>query len=936
MNKKHNNLNEEINRIKQLFGNETGVIITESDDKLLGYIQKVENLQRELDKITSSDERKKQIDLINKTLNIAKEYIKSNNITVDPTLKLKLTNMEKVSSEITGLMNEEVDRIKSLFTEERLYGNLVVENPILLTEGKSKSLKNIMDDVAKAVLKNVNEYQFKPPKGMEGNPRLIIKKNKNGDIIWYRGSKEISPTINNMVSSTTLREIQDNINKVINRSDLESFLKGDGYYDVYNKILKDLQSQSLIDGGSAKSLLSTFKRNQIGLKMNNDLLGSNSEDFFTGVYSMKDLKTVHPDFGALVGDIPGLENRIKTILRETKDNFYDDDVVEVTRYFKRMGDGVGWLGSDMSTELIGSKGVVKFIVHKSDPLLTSKTFSKSKRMSYKTNVSNPNEMIVTLDMKGFDNSDIKLLKDNLPNSTGAYVDDIGKAGNISGVEKYLDYDSLYDIGEQTKKIADNILNSKYRSKNDIISYTGYGKKTLNKIEGGLSKIFRNEWWDVIDTYKTAFKINFRENFNVGKWKKSGSGIGDSIDENLKLTDIQTNYVNDFYEVSIPSRTDKGAWIKSTDLKTDKGVDTDLAKQGYKEGMIHPNAKLKIDWKKEMYHTIGSGKNGRWRKALFSKHKDYQSWKKTTGRLIKWAGLSLPIFEGGALITQIVSYISDRIVRWAFMDTINDALKDGLMIDSVKVAYNLSCLEMVTTNIKDSDLSDKSKNLLVGKVEAEIQGNKGTETKSTTGQLNEVLKDVGVVNLDGAIKGKAPRYTPIDVTNIDGDLWTWIDVITKDERSIKESLVKYAIKNNKGTGDSWKVIEDNNKTMCLVVKVDNDGNFCTGEDCEELYFTLECGTTFAEFYNNFKSGEWKKNLYDVGWSSALSVVMGNSTIQEEIMKKSTDIYINTLETLDVNDDGDFNVKDINAGVTKVQNAVGNAVNLGGSTGKKGMH
>ena len=130
-------------------------------------------------------------------------------------------------------LNEEINRIKSLFTEERLYGNLVVENPILLTEGKSKSLKNIMDDVAKAVLKNVNEYQFKPPKGMEGNPRLIIKKNKNGDIIWYRGSKEISPTINNMVSSTTLREIQDNINKVINRSDLESFLKG-----VYYQHLK--------------------------------------------------------------------------------------------------------------------------------------------------------------------------------------------------------------------------------------------------------------------------------------------------------------------------------------------------------------------------------------------------------------------------------------------------------------------------------------------------------------------------------------------------------------------------------------------------------------------------------------------------------------------------------------------------------------------------
>ena len=160
MKKKYNNLNEEINRIKQLFGNETGVIITESDDKLLGYIQKVENLQRELDKITSSDERKKQIDLINKTLNITKEYIKSNNITVDPTLKLKLTNMEKVSSEITGLMNEEVDRIKSLFTEERLYGNLIVEE-----EGEGEENDPFSKDAVKQGKKDAKEKNIKDKSG---------------------------------------------------------------------------------------------------------------------------------------------------------------------------------------------------------------------------------------------------------------------------------------------------------------------------------------------------------------------------------------------------------------------------------------------------------------------------------------------------------------------------------------------------------------------------------------------------------------------------------------------------------------------------------------------------------------------------------------------------------------------------------------------------
>jgi hypothetical protein len=117
---------------------ESEVIITESDDKLLGDIQKIENLQRELDKITSSDERKKQIDLINKTLNITKEYIKSNNITVDPKLKLKLTNLEKVSSEITGLMNEEIKESK-VFSKKQLMESL-------LKNATKKSLKRVLKE----------------------------------------------------------------------------------------------------------------------------------------------------------------------------------------------------------------------------------------------------------------------------------------------------------------------------------------------------------------------------------------------------------------------------------------------------------------------------------------------------------------------------------------------------------------------------------------------------------------------------------------------------------------------------------------------------------------------------------------------------------------------------------------------------------------------
>jgi len=138
------NIHEEINRIKSLFTEERlyGNLITESDDKLLGYIQKIENLQRELDKISNPARRQDQIDIITKTLNIAKKYIKSNNITVDPTLKSKLTTIEKFSSELTGIMNEEVNRIKSLFTEERLYGNLITEKEVV-DDGDPFSAKSI-------------------------------------------------------------------------------------------------------------------------------------------------------------------------------------------------------------------------------------------------------------------------------------------------------------------------------------------------------------------------------------------------------------------------------------------------------------------------------------------------------------------------------------------------------------------------------------------------------------------------------------------------------------------------------------------------------------------------------------------------------------------------------------------------------------------------
>ena len=90
-------------------------------------------------------------------------------------------------------LNEEISRMKSLFGDERLYGNLVKENKVILTE-QVKSLKGMQDDIVLGLLKDRKSYTFKAPKENGGKPQIKNEKNKNGDMVWYRGDK-VTPTM---------------------------------------------------------------------------------------------------------------------------------------------------------------------------------------------------------------------------------------------------------------------------------------------------------------------------------------------------------------------------------------------------------------------------------------------------------------------------------------------------------------------------------------------------------------------------------------------------------------------------------------------------------------------------------------------------------------------------------------------------------------------
>jgi hypothetical protein len=897
MKKKYNNLNEEINRIKQLFGNETGVIITESDDKLLGYIQKVENLQRELDKITSSDERKKQIDLINKTLNITKEYIKSNNITVDPTLKLKLTNMEKVSSEITGLMNEEVDRIKSLFTEERLYGNLVDKTAKLITEQKWSKL---IDDILKGIAKGKKSVVFKAPLG-DSRGALSIKK-VGDDIEWYRAGKKIDPTIENFLSIVSKKEIDDILYSVNNKNDLSNFLKSTdgGYNKIQDIIVKDMRAQGLLDESQATKLLNTMKQANVGEDLYENLF--RNKEFLDGLYSMSDIRRSYPEMMEYVDDIPGLERTLKRQLLKEKDVFYEDDIVDIIRKIQK---------DKLKVSQPFENNPYTYVIEIPDGKLRKELIEISKN-SDTIHYMKTNDTIV-------------IRTDRLDSKTQNFIDSTIKVkpeDSIIRSKATIGNRSVQaDVDEQTQNIIKNMQNSTIRSRRGV--YTNKETLTNLKVFGKklLQKTHITTGWDYI---KEAFMKDFRKKFNWNKWKKSGAGKGKYIDTELQLNEVEINFVEDFLEVPSRKGGSKLPWV-------DAELDADLIKKGYPEGSIHPNAKLKKNFRQDLYKGIDFRGKRYWN-SIFVKsgYRDYNSFLKAFGRFMKKSVLFWPYGEG-VIFTEVFGEIFNFFFKHLSRGVINDILGGDKFPNIIRLSYTNTCLTNVKENIQGSDkLSDEAKKKLLGSTEILSQSdNSSTETKYSGGQLEVVFRKVGKVDIKGAVIGKAPMYYVEDLDDIpqnfvpgvkdvggieDDRFW---DVISKDERSITPSELKYEIDGTVGVaGDSW-VVKKDDKSVYLEVNVDGDGNLCNKKsNCTKIPFSLMC-EPFEDYFERNKNRDYRKVIEDITWATYWDIQMadGEKTLATitQIMKDATEA---SLESLDVDDSGSIDLDDVKAAQEKI--------------------
>lgn len=535
-------------------------------------------------------------------------------------------------------LNEEIKRMKSLFGDDLLYGNLVdnflVENikGSLIME-QAKPIATFLDALLSSIKKTGKSKITSEVDGV----RTVYQISSDGSTILKNGKKIDDLTkISSFLSDSLSNRIKSQINVITSSDDfLKKYLTNEGYNGIslekhINDIIEDLFKQKLINEGTMSKFKNNLKGTGIFQSLNDIFFNNQSQkNFIESISSDIDFYKKYSEIYELFGSIPDLKIGFYKrffddgkIISDEYDNFIT--IVDIMKKFK--GKELDEFGNEIG-ELIPWKS---YFSDEGKLLLEYNKNGKTLKLVNRTGQDLPSKLKTEL------RNEINIIKDLNPN----YNIKISNDGTITFTAKKLNSNEIKNIDTMinTKNISpskrilskeiplktksldfgvDNMLDDNLLSKSKDW-YTNYYKQYITNFmknsRSGISKLFNNP---TLVKMRDVFTLKMSRFLDPTYLRKNGYIATESkgpsqIDGNWQYL------MNSVWRVETPI---KGTSVDNIFIKTDE----ESLLYGLEKGHIKPNLVKKDGWKKifkdeflKSYNIFRFGLKGEYRKIATDK------------------------------------------------------------------------------------------------------------------------------------------------------------------------------------------------------------------------------------------------------------------------------------------------------------------------------
>ena len=453
-------------------------------------------------------------------------------------------------------LNEEIKRMKSLFGDDRLYGNLVdnflgesLKNTLIMEQ--AKPITKFLDAMVNSIKKGGKSKITSDIDGV----KTIYKISPDGTILKNGKKIDDLTKITNFLSDELSKRIARQVNQITaTEKGLSQYLSKEGYKGIslekhINDIVDNLYQQKLINEGTLQKFKNNLQSTNIFQSIDEVFSTPEStEKFIKSISSDIDFAKKYPEIHELIDNVPELKRSFynsslfdnSVIISDEYDSFIS--IVDKLRKYEGKE-------LDDSGEVIGKLIPWNNYFDGSGKLnLEYNNINKTLTLTNRYGQKLPNDLERSI------RNEINKIKDANPNINIKISDDgniIFSANNL----KKNEVDNLYDVIDDVADIPEKVITKEVPIKIRTIDF-GVGEILDDNV---LSK--SKDWY-----------VNYYKQYIRNFIKNSRSGISNFFNNPtaVKMRDVLTTKMSRFLD---PSYLRKNGYIATTS-KGPKQIDKD--------------------------------------------------------------------------------------------------------------------------------------------------------------------------------------------------------------------------------------------------------------------------------------------------------------------------------------------------------------------------